>query len=68
MQLSVSKVFLFHFHKHQMTDLLSWSIPPLSVVGLSEEQTIQQANGDILVFTSSLNPLKNTVSGCALVI
>ncbi|CAA0839992.1 Glutathione reductase- cytosolic [Striga hermonthica] len=38
-------------------------IPPLSVVGLSEEQAIEQANGDILVFTSSFNPMKNTVSG-----
>ncbi|KAF3457662.1 hypothetical protein FNV43_RR02320 [Rhamnella rubrinervis] len=40
-----------------------FSIPPLSVVGLSEEQAIAQANGDILVFTSSFNPMKNTVSG-----
>ncbi|PON72913.1 Glutathione-disulfide reductase [Trema orientale] len=40
-----------------------FSIPPLSVVGLSEEQAIEQANGDILVFTSSFNPMKNTISG-----
>lgn len=40
-----------------------FSIPPLSVVGLSEEQAIEQANGDLLVFTSSFNPMKNTVSG-----
>lgn len=39
-----------------------FSIPPLSVVGLSEEQAIEQANGDILVFTSSFNPMKNTIS------
>lgn len=39
------------------------SIPPLSVVGLSEEQAIEQANGDILIFTSTFNPMKNTVSG-----
>lgn len=39
-----------------------FSIPPLSVVGLSEEQAIEQANGDVLVFTSSFNPLKNTIS------
>ncbi|XP_074274783.1 glutathione reductase, chloroplastic [Silene latifolia] len=39
-----------------------FSIPPLSVVGLSEEEAIQQANGDILVFTSSFNPMKNTIS------
>ncbi|GFP92869.1 glutathione reductase chloroplastic, partial [Phtheirospermum japonicum] len=38
-------------------------IPPLSVVGLSEEQAIEQANGDLLVFTSSFNPMKNTISG-----
>ncbi|KAL3506374.1 hypothetical protein ACH5RR_031756 [Cinchona calisaya] len=38
-------------------------IPPLSVVGLSEEQAIEQANGEILVFTSSFNPMKNTISG-----
>ncbi|CAO2821971.1 unnamed protein product [Amaranthus hypochondriacus] len=39
-----------------------FSIPPLAVVGLSEEQAIEQANGDILVFTSSFNPMKNTIS------
>lgn len=38
-------------------------IPPLSVVGLSEEQAIEQANGDVLVFTSTFNPMKNTISG-----
>lgn len=38
-------------------------IPPLSVVGLTEEQAIEQAKGDILVFTSTFNPMKNTVSG-----
>ncbi|KAK9287758.1 hypothetical protein L1049_016198 [Liquidambar formosana] len=38
-------------------------IPPLSVVGLSEEQAIEQANSDVLVFTSSFNPMKNTISG-----
>ncbi len=38
-------------------------IPPLSVVGLSEEQAIEQAKGDILVFTSSFNPMRNTISG-----
>ncbi|KDP39387.1 hypothetical protein JCGZ_01144 [Jatropha curcas] len=40
-----------------------FSIPPLSVVGLSEEQAIEQAKDDILVFTSSFNPMKNTISG-----
>lgn len=43
--------------------LVVCSIPPLSVVGLSEEQAIEQAKGDILVFTSTFNPMKNTVSG-----
>ncbi|PIN12074.1 Pyridine nucleotide-disulfide oxidoreductase [Handroanthus impetiginosus] len=38
-------------------------IPPLSVVGLSEEQAIEEANGDISVFTSTFNPMKNTISG-----
>lgn len=40
-----------------------FTIPPLSVVGLSEEQAIEQSNGDILVFTSTFNPMKNTISG-----
>lgn len=40
-----------------------FSIPPLSVVGLSEEQAIEESNGDISVFTSSFNPMKNTISG-----
>ncbi|GAV66157.1 Pyr_redox_dim domain-containing protein/Pyr_redox_2 domain-containing protein [Cephalotus follicularis] len=40
-----------------------FSIPPLSVVGLSEEQAVEQLKGDVLVFTSSFNPMKNTVSG-----
>lgn len=38
-------------------------IPPLSVVGLSEEHALEQAKGDVLVFTSTFNPMKNTVSG-----
>jgi hypothetical protein len=38
------------------------SIPPLSVVGLSEEQALEEANGDILVFISSFNPMKNSIS------
>ncbi|KAF9686235.1 hypothetical protein SADUNF_Sadunf03G0137600 [Salix dunnii] len=40
-----------------------FSIPPLSVVGLSEEQALDQANGDVLIFTSTFNPMKNTISG-----
>ncbi|MBA0841066.1 hypothetical protein Goarm_003584, partial [Gossypium armourianum] len=40
-----------------------FSIPPLSIVGLSEEEAIEQVNGDVLVFTSTFNPMKNTVSG-----
>lgn len=42
-------------------------MPPLSVVGLSEEQAAENANGDILVFTSTFNPMKNTISGYMLV-
>ncbi|XP_050219001.1 glutathione reductase, cytosolic [Mercurialis annua] len=38
-------------------------IPPMSVVGLSEEQAIEQANGDVLVYSSSFNPMRNTISG-----
>lgn len=40
-----------------------FSIPPLSVVGLSEQQAIEQGKSDILVFTSTFNPMKNTISG-----
>jgi glutathione reductase (NADPH) len=39
------------------------SIPPLSVVGLSEQQALEEAKGDILVFTSSFKPMKNSISG-----
>ncbi|CAI9293803.1 unnamed protein product [Lactuca saligna] len=38
-------------------------IPPLSVVGLSEEQAIEKGEGDILIFTSTFNPMKNSISG-----
>ncbi|KAH7276273.1 hypothetical protein KP509_39G000500 [Ceratopteris richardii] len=38
-------------------------IPPLSVVGMSEQEAIAKAKNDILVFTSSFTPMKNTVSG-----
>ncbi|KAI8009460.1 hypothetical protein LOK49_LG06G03349 [Camellia lanceoleosa] len=38
-------------------------IPPLCVVGLSEEEAIEQAKGDISIFTSTFNPIKNTVLG-----
>jgi glutathione reductase (NADPH) len=37
--------------------------PPLAVVGLTEEKAVAQAKNDILVFTSSFNPMKNTISG-----
>lgn len=45
--------------------MLLYSIPPLCVVGLSEEKALEKAKGDILVFTSTFNPMKNTVSGYA---
>ncbi|KAL1542962.1 glutathione-disulfide reductase [Salvia divinorum] len=38
-------------------------IPPLSVVGLSEQEALEKAKGDVLIFTSTFNPMKNTVSG-----
>ncbi|KAJ6820329.1 glutathione reductase, cytosolic-like [Iris pallida] len=38
-------------------------IPPMSVVGLSEQQALEEGKGDVLVFTSSFNPMKNTISG-----
>ncbi|KAG2662466.1 hypothetical protein PVAP13_1KG539400 [Panicum virgatum] len=31
-------------------------------VGLSEQQALEEAKGDILVFTSSFNPMKNSIS------
>ncbi|KAG0629216.1 hypothetical protein M758_1G085900 [Ceratodon purpureus] len=37
--------------------------PPLSVVGLTEEQAIKRVKNDILVYVSSFNPMKNTISG-----
>ncbi|KAH7307889.1 hypothetical protein KP509_22G081700 [Ceratopteris richardii] len=40
-----------------------FSIPPLSVVGLSEQEAVSQTENDILVFTSSFTPMKNTISG-----
>jgi glutathione reductase (NADPH) len=43
------------------------SIPPLSVVGLSEQQALEQATSDVLVFTSSFTPMKNTISGYLIV-
>uniref|UniRef100_A0A0C9QU67 Glutathione reductase n=1 Tax=Wollemia nobilis TaxID=56998 RepID=A0A0C9QU67_9CONI len=36
--------------------------PPLSVVGLTEQQAIEQAKNDITVFTSTFTPMKNTIS------
>jgi glutathione reductase (NADPH) len=37
--------------------------PPMSAVGLTEEQAVKQAKNDILVFTTSFNPMKNIISG-----
>ncbi|KAI3743125.1 hypothetical protein L1987_60828 [Smallanthus sonchifolius] len=48
---------------HSNVPCAVFCIPPLSVVGLSEEQAIEQLSGDILVFTSTFNPMKNTISG-----
>ncbi|KAI3947948.1 hypothetical protein MKW92_024889 [Papaver armeniacum] len=38
-------------------------IPPLSTVGLTEQQAVEQAKSDTLVFTSTFKPMKNTISG-----
>ncbi|XP_048536821.1 glutathione reductase, cytosolic [Triticum urartu] len=37
-------------------------IPPLSVVGLSEQEALAEANNDLLIYTSSFNPMKNSIS------
>lgn len=42
---------------------ICYSQPPLSVVGLTEQKAVVQAKNDILVYTSSFNPMKNTISG-----
>ncbi|KAG6428198.1 hypothetical protein SASPL_112449 [Salvia splendens] len=48
---------------HSLCGSKGCSIPPLSVVGLSEQEAVEKANGDILIFTSTFNPMKNTISG-----
>ncbi|KAJ7298008.1 hypothetical protein O6H91_Y022400 [Diphasiastrum complanatum] len=37
--------------------------PPLSVVGLTEQQAVDQAEDDVVIFTSTFTPMKNTISG-----
>ncbi|CAM6097737.1 unnamed protein product [Calypogeia fissa] len=37
--------------------------PNLAVVGMTEEQAIAQAKGDIKVYTTSFNPMKNIIAG-----
>lgn len=55
-----SKVTVRHpkFRSH-----LSCSQPPLSVVGLSEDEAVEKCENEVLVFTSSFNPMKYTISG-----
>ncbi|KAG6517742.1 hypothetical protein ZIOFF_021140 [Zingiber officinale] len=53
----VHTLFLVAVLKHH------FGLPPLSIVGLSEQQALEQAKNDILVYTSSFNPMKNTISG-----
>uniref|UniRef100_A0A1D1ZGY1 Glutathione reductase n=1 Tax=Anthurium amnicola TaxID=1678845 RepID=A0A1D1ZGY1_9ARAE len=48
---------------HNYVPCAVFSIPPLSVVGLSEQDAIEHANNDVLVFTSTFTPMKNTISG-----
>nr|XP_029124464.1 uncharacterized protein LOC105059250 [Elaeis guineensis] len=38
-------------------------IPPLPVAGLSDQQVIEQAKSDVLVYTTTFNPMKNPISG-----
>lgn len=40
-----------------------FSQPPLAVVGLTEQQAADQAKSDVVVFTSSFTPMKNSISG-----
>ncbi|EFJ37955.1 hypothetical protein SELMODRAFT_164085 [Selaginella moellendorffii] len=37
--------------------------PPLAVVGLSEEEAVAAAKGEVAVYSSSFTPMKNTISG-----
>lgn len=37
--------------------------PPLAVVGMSEAEAIEHNENDVIVFTSSFTPMKNTISG-----
>uniref|UniRef100_A0A453Q166 FAD/NAD(P)-binding domain-containing protein n=1 Tax=Aegilops tauschii subsp. strangulata TaxID=200361 RepID=A0A453Q166_AEGTS len=37
-------------------------IPPLSVVGLSEQEALAETKNDLLIYTSSFNPMKNSIS------
>uniref|UniRef100_A0A453PXQ8 FAD/NAD(P)-binding domain-containing protein n=1 Tax=Aegilops tauschii subsp. strangulata TaxID=200361 RepID=A0A453PXQ8_AEGTS len=37
-------------------------IPPLSVVGLSKQEALPKKGNDLLVYTSSFNPMKNSIS------
>jgi glutathione reductase (NADPH) len=37
--------------------------PPLSCVGLTEEQAIEQLEGPLDIFTSKFRPMKSTISG-----
>ncbi|KAK3155612.1 hypothetical protein QOZ80_2BG0205490 [Eleusine coracana subsp. coracana] len=47
---------------HRDVPCAVFSIPPLSVVGLSEQEAVNEAKSDVLVFTSSFNPMKNSIS------
>ncbi|TVU27757.1 hypothetical protein EJB05_19257, partial [Eragrostis curvula] len=47
---------------HRDVPCAVFSIPPLSVVGLSEQEAVAEAKSDVLVFTSSFNPMKNSIS------
>ncbi|GBG76061.1 hypothetical protein CBR_g21301 [Chara braunii] len=37
--------------------------PPMAVVGYTEDEAVAEGTGDIVVYTSSFTPMKNTISG-----
>jgi glutathione reductase (NADPH) len=47
---------------HRDVPCAVFSIPPLSLVGLSEQEAVEVAKSDVLVFTSSFNTMKNSIS------
>eukprot|EP00271_Cylindrocystis_brebissonii_P015488 TRINITY_DN38398_c0_g1_i1.p1 TRINITY_DN38398_c0_g1~~TRINITY_DN38398_c0_g1_i1.p1 ORF type:complete len:541 (+),score=94.04 TRINITY_DN38398_c0_g1_i1:110-1732(+) len=48
---------------HQNVASAVFCQPPLSTVGLNEQEAVDSATNDVLVFTSSFTPMKNIISG-----